>query len=248
MQDKDNITSPLGRLIKDGVVFQQNACVRSFEIDPEYKMSTKAIMNYLQETSVNYFKNVGLQVDTSFGITPGMRKMELVWVFRDMRVEVDQYPWVKLLRYSTGFVHRELVCVLSGSSLTSTQAKLDLAVMMNKRTRKACKLPEEVKEEIKPYLTVESDPMVEAQRYPVPRIETMDHVISGLTTTPDSIICSHELWKINFQYRKECLKDDVIQSLSRVTTNDRGVELEHLLRLDSGIQVLRATTAWRPRA
>ncbi|KAK8551206.1 hypothetical protein V6N13_119688 [Hibiscus sabdariffa] len=105
------------------------------------------------------------------------------------------------------------------------------------------------------------------QRYPVPRIQTMDHVISGLTpgwhdldvnyhvnnakyldwileTTPDSIICSHELWKINFQYRKECLKEDVIQSLSRLTTNDRGVELEHLLRLDSGIQVLRATTAW----
>ncbi|KAK8551207.1 hypothetical protein V6N12_039862 [Hibiscus sabdariffa] len=112
MQDKDNITSPLGttillllllrflgllqleckaltlagRLIKDGVVFQQNA----------------------RETSVNFFKNVGLQVDTSFGITPGMRKMELVWRWINILVGV------KLLRYSTGFVHRELVCVLSG--------------------------------------------------------------------------------------------------------------------------------------
>ncbi|KAK8474027.1 hypothetical protein V6N13_144281 [Hibiscus sabdariffa] len=233
-------------MIKSGVVFQKNVCVRSFEIDPEYRMSTKAIMNYLQETSLEYGKKLGLLVDARFGVTPGMCKLDLVWVFRDMRIEVDRYP-----------------CCF--------------AVMMNKKTRKSCKLPEEVKDELRAFVTtdVDLDPVIEAQRYSTPRIETMDHIRTGLTpgwndldvnyhvnnakyldwvleSTPDWIIYSHELWKINFEYRKECLKDDVIQSLSRVVTDEtdglsvRMVEMEHVLRLASGIQVLRARTGWRP--
>ncbi|KAE8736116.1 RING/U-box superfamily protein [Hibiscus syriacus] len=285
MQNKDNITSPLGTLIKGGQVFQQNACVRSFDIDTECKMSTKAIMNYLQEALLNYSKKAGLQVVRGFGTTPGMLKMDLVWVFRDMRIEVDQYPgWgdvVQILSWAFTWgmgVRYEWTMNDINNGETLVRASC-LAVMMNNKTRKACKLPEEVKDEIKAYLTMDADPIVKTQRCPIPRIETMDHIKSGLTpgwndldvnyhvnnakyvdwileSTPDWIIYSHELWKINFEYRKECLKDDVIQSLSRVVTNEtnhlwingvnRGVELEHVLRLESGIQVLRARTAWRP--
>ncbi|KAK8581242.1 hypothetical protein V6N12_071475 [Hibiscus sabdariffa] len=270
-------------MIKSGVVFQKNVCVRSFEIDPEYRMSTKAIMNYLQETSLEYGKKLGLLVDARFGVTPGMCKLDLVWVFRDMRIEVDRYPcWgdvVQIITWAcTTATGLRLDWTINDTNTSETLVRAScFAVMMNKKTRKSCKLPEEVKDELRAFVTtdVDLDPVIEAQRYSTPRIETMDHIRTGLTpgwndldvnyhvnnakyldwvleSTPDWIIYSHELWKINFEYRKECLKDDVIQSLSRVVTDEtdglsvRMVEMEHVLRLASGIQVLRARTGWRP--
>ncbi|XWS16392.1 hypothetical protein CRYUN_Cryun34aG0083300 [Craigia yunnanensis] len=260
-----------GRLIKGGRVFQQNVFIRSFELDTDYKVSTKAIMNYLQEASLNHRKKMGMSADALCGITPEMSKRDLLWVFRSMRIEVDHYPsW-----YTTGLIHQEgPVCVLTGLSMTSRQAKLYLAVMMNKITRKTCKLPEEVKQELKPFRMTDAEPIVEAERNSPPEVEIMDHIRTGLTpgwndldfnyhvnnakyldwileSTPGSLIYSYELSKINVEYRKECLKDDVIQSLSRVVTNgadkNQGIELEHVLRLESGPQVLRAWTAWRPK-
>ncbi|KAE8682403.1 hypothetical protein F3Y22_tig00111244pilonHSYRG00082 [Hibiscus syriacus] len=244
MQDKDNMTSPPGRLIKGGLVFQQNAC----------------------ETLLNYSKKLGLQVDKRFGTTPGMLKMDLVWVFRDMRIEIFNWTFTSGIGGRYEWIMND---INTGETLLRASC---LGLMMNKKTRKTCKLPEEVKDEIKVYPTMDADPIVETQRCPIPRIETMQiwidyvnyHVNNAkyldwiLESTLNSIIHIHELWKINFEYRKECLKDDVIQSLSRVVTNEtnhlwingcnRGVELEHILRLESGMQVLRARTAWRPRS
>ncbi|KAL1060676.1 hypothetical protein V6Z11_1Z079800 [Gossypium hirsutum] len=176
-----------------------------------------------------------------------------------------------------GLVHPEgPVYVLIGLSMTSNTGETlvrasCLAVMMNKNTRKTCKLPEEVKDEIKAYLREDVEPIVEAFKYSCPQTEAMDHIKTGLTpgwndldvnyhvnnakyldwileSTPDSIRDRHELWKMNFEYRKECLKDDVIQSLSRVVPSNeknRDIEVEHVLRLESGHQVLRARTVWR---
>ncbi|KAH1066501.1 hypothetical protein J1N35_031488 [Gossypium stocksii] len=278
--ENEEITSlsVAGRLVKGGLVFQQNVSVRSFEIDSEYKMSTKAIMNYLQEASLNYAKKIGLTIDTRFGITPGMCKMDLVWVFRGMHIEVDRYPcWgevVQILHWTSasGRTGVRFDWTINDINTGETLVRAScLAVMMNKNTRKTCKLPEEVKDELKDWLTVDVEPIVAAFKYSCPQIEAMDHIKTGLTpgwndldvnyhvnnakyldwileSTPDSIRDRHELWKMNFEYRKECLKDDVIQSLSRVVPNNekyRGIEVEHVLRLESGHQVLRARTVWR---
>ncbi|KAG8494747.1 hypothetical protein CXB51_012523 [Gossypium anomalum] len=266
--ENEEITSlsVAGRLVKGGLVFQQNVCVRSFEIDSEYKMSTKAIMNYLQEASLNYAKKLGQTIDARFGITPGMRKMDLVWVFRGMHIEVDRYPcWGEVVQ----ILHWTCASGRTGLRFDWTINDINTGETLN--TRKTCKLPEEVKDEIKAYLRVDVEPIVEAFRYSCPQIEAMDHIKTGLTpgwndldvnyhvnnakyldwileSTPDSIRDRHELWKMNFEYRKECLKDDVIESLSRVVPNNgknRGIEVEHVLRLESGHQVLRARTVWR---
>ncbi|MBA0691081.1 hypothetical protein Goari_008729 [Gossypium aridum] len=262
----------------DGPVFQQNVSVRSFEIDSEYKMSTKAIMNYLQEASLNYAKKLGLTIDPRFGITPGMRKMDLVWVFRGIHIEVDRYPcWgevVQILHWTcaSGRTGVRFDWTINDINTGETLVRAScLAVMMNKNTRKSCKLPEEVKDEIKAYLREDVEPIVEAFKCSCPQIEAMDHIKTGLTpgwndldvnyhvnnakyldwileSTPDSIRDRHELWKMNFEYRKECLKDDVVQSLSRVVPSNeknREIEVEHVLRLESGHQVLRARTVWR---
>ncbi|OMO54190.1 Acyl-ACP thioesterase [Corchorus capsularis] len=262
-----------GRLIRGGRFFE-NHIIRSSEIDPDNKVTARAIMNFLQlrstfvlnlkihracyrdlkfigqnvldaivqEASLNHMKKRGMSTNALFGVTPEMSKRDLLWVFRSMHIEVDCYP----------------SC---------------LAVLMNKKTRKTCKLPEEVKEEIKHFVHTDAKPIVEVERNLYPEIETMNHIRNGLTpgwhdldcnyhvnnakyldwileSIPGSIIYSHELSKIKLEYRKECLKDDVIQSLSKVVTNeiDQGIELEHALRLESGPEVVRARTAWRPKS
>ncbi|KAK8353107.1 hypothetical protein V6Z12_A05G135800 [Gossypium hirsutum] len=227
--ENEEITSlsVAGRLVKGGLVFQQDVSVRSFEIDSEYKMSTKAIMNYLQEASLNYAKKLGLTIDTCFGITPGMRKMDLVWVFRGKHIEVDRYPcWgevVQILHWTcaSGRTGVRFDWTINDINTGETLVRAScLAVMMNKNTRKTCKLPEEVKDEIKAYLRVDVEPIVEVFRYSCPQIDAMDHIKTGLTpgwndldvnyhvnnakyldwileSTPDSIRDRHELWKIN---------------------------------------------------
>ena len=55
--------------------------------------------------------------------------------------------------------------------------------MMNKKTRKTCKLPEEVKQEIKPFLMTDAEPIVEAGRNSSPEVEIMDHIRTGLTVS-----------------------------------------------------------------
>ncbi|OMO66837.1 Acyl-ACP thioesterase [Corchorus olitorius] len=268
-----------GRLIRGGRFFE-NHIIRSSEIDPDNKVTTRAIMNFLQEASLNHMKKWGMSTNALFGVTPEMSKRDLLWVFRSMHIEVDCYPsWADVIQVchwfcSSGRTGIRLDWIISNLKTGETLVRAScLAVLMNKKTRKTCKLPEEVKEELKHFVHTNAEPIVAVERNLYPEIETMNHIRDGLTpgwhdldcnyhvnnakyldwileSIPGSIIYSHELSKIKLEYRKECLKDDVIQSLSKVVTNeiDQGIELEHVLRLESGPEVVRARTAWRPKS
>ncbi|WRX27943.1 Acyl-ACP thioesterase - like 5 [Theobroma cacao] len=294
LKDEEMMTSPPatmehltteGRLINDGLVFQQNFSIRSFEIDSEYKVSARAIMNYLQESSLNHRKKMGMSSDSLVGVTPEMIKRDLLWIFRGMCIEVDRYPsWADVVQiyhriYTSGRTGLRLEWIVNDSKTGETLVRAScLAVMMNKKTRKTCKFPEEVKQELKPYLTTDAEPLFEADKILCPQVGKMDNIRTGLTScwhdldfnyhvnnakyldwilegTPTSLIHSHELSRVSLQYRKECLKDDVIQSLSRVVTKETGlstnnqeIELEHVLRLESGPELAGARTAWRPKS
>ncbi|OMO66836.1 Acyl-ACP thioesterase [Corchorus olitorius] len=271
-----------GRLMNAGKIFQQNFLIRSFDVDPDYKVSIKAIMNYLQDASVNYRKKMGMSAENLLGVTPEMRTRDLIWVYRCMCIMVDRYPswddFVQLHHWFSTSGRTGLRChwvindIKTGETLVRASS---LFVMMNKKTRKVCKLPEEVENEFKPYLTINAESIVENERNSCPKVETMNHIRTGLTagwndldfnyhvnnskyvdwileSIPRSPVHNQELCSINIEYRRECLKDDVIQSLSKVVTdeqtNHHGIELEHLLRLESGPEVLRAKTAWRPKS
>lgn len=60
---------------------------------------------------------------------------------------------------------------------------------------------------------------------------------------------------MTLEYRRECSKDNVLQSLARISgahvggLQDSGhVECQHVLRLEEGgAEVLRARTKWRPK-
>lgn len=78
-------------------------------------------------------------------------------------------------------------------------------------------------------------------------------VILFLQSAPQSILESHELFGMTLEYRRECGKDSVLQSLTSVS--DAGslaqsgrIECQHLLRLEDGAEIVRGRTKWRPKA
>jgi len=151
-------------------------------------------------------------------------------------------------------------------------------VMMNKLTRRLSKIPEEVRGEIEPYF-LNSDPVVAEDGRKLPKLDdkTADNIHKDLTprwsdldvnlhvnnvkyigwileSVPQAILESHELASMTLEYRRECGKDSVLQSLTAVSGaaignlgNAGEVECQHLLRLESGAEILRARTEWKPK-
>lgn len=75
-----------------------------------------------------------------------------------------------------------------------------------------------------------------------------------LQSAPQAILESHELTSMTLEYRRECGKDSVLQSLTAVSDTDIGglvnpgrIECQHLLRLEDGAEIVRGRTEWRPK-
>ncbi|KAF5945784.1 hypothetical protein HYC85_016012 [Camellia sinensis] len=73
-------------------------------------------------------------------------------------------------------------------------------------------------------------------------------------SAPPPILESHELSSLTLEYRRECGRDSVLQSLTKVSGGGGGgsvdsgyVECEHMLRLEDGPEILKARTEWRPK-
>lgn len=75
-----------------------------------------------------------------------------------------------------------------------------------------------------------------------------------LQSAPQPILESHELSSMTLEYRRECGRDSVLDSLTAVSGADMGnlahsghVECKHLLRLENGAEIVRGRTEWRPK-
>ena len=71
-------------------------------------------------------------------------------------------------------------------------------------------------------------------------------------SAPISILEKHELPNMALEYMKECGRDSVLQSLKSVSssaacTGEDGVRCEHLLQLESGAEIVKGYTEWRPK-
>lgn len=65
---------------------------------------------------------------------------------------------------------------------------------------------------------------------------------------------SHELASMTLEYRRECMRDSVLDSLTTVLGKGIGdlanfgqVECQHLLRLKDGADIVKGRTEWRPK-
>lgn len=79
-----------------------------------------------------------------------------------------------------------------------------------------------------------------------------------MQSAPISILESHELAGMTLEYRRECGKDSMLQSLTAVDDDDgdgstpegspgASIECRHLLRLECGAEIVRGRTEWRPK-
>ncbi|XP_062148566.1 palmitoyl-acyl carrier protein thioesterase, chloroplastic [Alnus glutinosa] len=274
----------LGRIVQDGFVFRQNFSIRSYEIGADRTASIETLMNHLQESALNHVKGAGLLGD-GFGSTPEMCKKNLIWVVTRMQVVVDRYPtWGDVVEVDTWVspsgkngMRRDWLLrdYKTGEILTRASS---VWVMMNKKTRRLSKIPEEVRGEIEPYF-MNSAPVVEEDSRKLQKLDdnTADYVRTGLTprwsdldvnqhvnnvkyigwileSAPLPILESHELSAMTLEYRRECGRDSVLQSLTAVSGTGVGnlvnlddIECQHLLRLEDGAEIVRGRTLWRPK-
>ncbi|XP_051114065.1 palmitoyl-acyl carrier protein thioesterase, chloroplastic [Andrographis paniculata] len=270
----------LGRIVQDGLVFSQNFSIRSYEIGADRTASVETLMNHLQETALNHVKHAGLLADGFGSTPEMCKRnliwvVTKMQVFVDRYptwgdvVQVD--TWVAAS--GKNGMRREWLLRDANTGDTLTRAS-SLWVMMNKETRKLSKIPDEVRQEIGGHF-VDSPPIVEDDSRKLPKLDdsTADHIRSGLTprwsdldvnqhvnnvkyvgwileSAPAHIVETHELAGMTLEYRRECMRDSVLQSLTSVgdmATPAGFVECQHLLRLESGGEIVKGRTQWRPK-
>ncbi|XP_038890785.1 palmitoyl-acyl carrier protein thioesterase, chloroplastic-like [Benincasa hispida] len=274
----------LGRIVQDGLVFTQNFSIRSYEIGADRTASIETLMNHLQETALNHVKTAGLLGDgfgstpemckkNLIWVVTKMRIMVDRYPTWGDTVQVD--TWVSAS--GKNGMRRDWLVYDCKTGDTLTRAS-SIWVMMNKETRKLSKIPEEVRIEIEPFF-MNTAPVIEDDGRRLPKIDddTADYVRTGLTpkwsdldvnqhvnnvkyigwileSAPPPILESHELSSITLEYRRECGRDSVLQSLTAVTGMDVGtlatasdVDCNHLLRFENGAEIVRGRTEWRPK-
>lgn len=274
----------IGRFMQDGLVFRQNFGIRSYEIGADRTASIETLMNHLQETALNHVKTAGLldggfgstpemSKRNLIWVVSKMRVLVDRYPTWGDVVQVD--TWVAAS--GKNGMRRDWVIRDSRTGDILTRAS-SLWVMMNKETRRLAKIPDEVRAEISSYF-VDSPPVMDEDSRKFPKLDdkSADYIRSGLTpkwsdldvnlhvnnvkyvgwileSAPVSLLESHELAGLTVEYRRECLRDSVVQSLTSVLSNDVGnlanggfVECQHLLRLENGGEILKGRTEWRPK-
>ncbi|CAN6902673.1 unnamed protein product [Brassica oleracea var. botrytis] len=271
----------LGRIVQDGLVFRQNFSIRSYEIGADRSASIETVMNHLQETALNHVKSAGLLENGFGSTPEMFKKNLIWVVARMQVVVDKYPTWGDVVEVDTWVsqsgkngMRRDWLVRDCNTGEIVTRAS-SLWVMMNKLTRRLSKIPEEVRGEIEPYF-VNSDPVIAEDSRKLTKLDdkTADYVRSGLTpswsdldvnqhvnnvkyigwileSAPAGMLESQKLKSMTLEYRRECGRDSVLQSLTAVSGCDVGnlgtageVECQHLLRLQDGAEVVRGRTEW----
>ncbi|CAK9220983.1 unnamed protein product [Sphagnum troendelagicum] len=256
-----------GRLVEGKLVYRQTFVIRSYEVGADKTASVETLMNHFQETALNHVWMVGLAGD-GFGATHAMIRHNLIWVVSRMQVQVEQYPaWgdvVEMDTWVTGsgkngmrrdWLVRDYKTGQVLARATSTW------VMMNQKTRRLSKMPNEVREEISPHFLERS--AIKENNIVTQKIKKLDDsaqlVRSGLTpkrsdldmnqhvnnvkyigwmmeSIPSAIQEGHELETLILEYRRECSQSDVVQSMTTLQEISNAsrigpLQFTHLLRL-----------------
>ncbi|KAE9609685.1 hypothetical protein Lal_00006380 [Lupinus albus] len=274
----------IGKIVQDGMVFRQNFSIRSYEIGADRTASIETVMNHLQETALNHVKTAGLLGDGFGSTPEMCKKNLIWVVTRMQVAVDHYPTWGDVVQVDTWVsasgkngMRRDWLLRDCNTGEILTRAS-SVWVMMNKLTRRLSKIPAEVREEIESYF-VNSAPILEEDKRKLTKLDdnTADYICAGLSprwsdldvnqhvnnvkyigwlleSAPQSILESHELSAMTLEYRRECGRESVLQSLTAVSSADVGnlahgghVECKHLLRLEDGAEIVRGRTEWRPK-
>ncbi|KAH7565148.1 hypothetical protein JRO89_XS09G0145900 [Xanthoceras sorbifolium] len=119
-------------------------------------------------------------------------------------------------------------------------------LMMDKKTRKVFKFIEEAREEIKPFIML-CDPIIHNNSRKLLKVDMdkADQVRTVVAYSCNSLLVysvaeNHELLALTLEYRKECNNGSLLQSFSRIISNNNDeIEFDHLLCLEGGQEIMR---------
>ncbi|KAL8463438.1 hypothetical protein ACS0TY_033415 [Phlomoides rotata] len=231
-----------GMIIEEGVRYRQTVVIRSYEVGPDKTTTIESILSLLQETALNHVWMSGLLSD-GFGATHGMMKNNLIWVVSRMQVQVDHYPiWGEVMEIDTWVgasgkngMRRDWLLRSKSTGLVFARAT-STWVMMNQKTRRLSKMPDEVRGEISPWF-IEKQAIEEESPEKIEKLDEkalfvnsdlkpkrsdldMNHHVNNvkyvrwmLEAIPDKFLEKHQLSDMILEYRRECGSSDVVQSL-----------------------------------
>ncbi|KAL5553043.1 hypothetical protein UlMin_040444 [Ulmus minor] len=254
-----------GLIIEGGVGYKQTLVIRSYEVGPDKTATLESILNLLQETALNHVWMSGLLSD-GFGATHGMMRNNLIWVVSRMQVQVDQYPiWGEIIDIDT-WVGASGKNGMRRDWLIRSQATGHVLargtstwVMMNRKTRRLSKMPEEVRAEISPWFIekyaikedvpekiVKLDDKAKYKNTDLkPKRSDLDmnqhvnnvkYVRWMLEAIPDHILESNQMSDITLEYRRECGSSDIVQSLCE--PDEDGIILNNGVNQDNDMSLL----------
>ncbi|KAM7253994.1 hypothetical protein ACFE04_031676 [Oxalis oulophora] len=237
-----------GIAIQGGVGYRQTVVIRSSEVGADKNATIECILNLLQETAINHLRTSGL-VGDGFGVTPGMLENNLIWIVTKLSVEIDKYPtWDEVLEVDTWLrpsgkngVQKDWIItnLVTGEVLGRATSNW---MMMNEKTRRLSKIPEEVKAEISPFFLEKKDEIAQKKieklvdaKYinnnlkPKRSDIDMNHHVNNvkysnwmLEAIPETILEECQLSSIILEFRRECGVSETIQSLCQ-PDEDNGV-------------------------
>ncbi|CAN4094353.1 unnamed protein product [Withania somnifera] len=274
----------LGKIVQDGFVFRQNFSIRSYEIGADRTASIETMMNHLQETALNHVKSAGLMHGGFGSTPEMSKRNLIWVVTKMQVVVDHYPTWGDVVQVDTWVaasgkngMRRDWLVRDSTTGDVLMRAS-SLWVMMNKETRRLSKIPDEARAEIEGYF-VDSPPVIDEDSRKLPKLDetTSDYIRTGLTprwsdldvnqhvnnvkyigwileSAPMQILEGCELSAMTLEYRRECRRDSVLQSLTSVLDKGNGdltdfgnVECQHVLRLENGGEVVKGRTEWRQK-
>ncbi|CAA2976379.1 palmitoyl-acyl carrier protein thioesterase, chloroplastic-like [Olea europaea var. sylvestris] len=236
----------LGRFVEDRFVYRQSFVIRSYEIGPDKTATMETLMNLLQETALNHVASSGL-AGNGFGATREMSLRKLIWVVTRIHVQVDKYSsWGDVVEIDTWVdaagkngMRRDWIIRDYNTHKIITRAT-STWVIMNRETRRLCKIPDEVKKEVQPFYLnrtsiatedIDSEKIEKVTEESAEKIRTglaprwsdMDanqHVNNVkyigwiLESVPINVLEDYNLTRMTLEYRRECRQSNVLESLT----------------------------------
>ncbi|KAI3524550.1 hypothetical protein L1887_03208 [Cichorium endivia] len=254
----------LGRMVQDGLIFRQNVYIRSYEVGPDGKALVETLMHLVQldsqEATANSMKTVGLMFE-GFG-SAEMSKKNLIWVMLKMQMIVDRYPtWGDILQIDickVPYGKNGVCCNITFCDCKTGEILVrasSIWVMMNKKTRKLSRFPNEVRTILEQYFMDTPPIVVQNTGTWSEREDNFDeHICKGLKSVPKTVMGKYEIDSMTLEYYRECTKDSVLQSITSILVNRNGeignfdVDCQHLLQHEKGGgngNVMKGTTRWR---
>ncbi|OVA09588.1 Acyl-ACP thioesterase [Macleaya cordata] len=238
----------LGRFVEGRFVYRQLFVIRSYEIGPDKTATMETLMNLLQETALNHVMSSGLAGD-GFGATHEMSLRKLIWVVTRIHIQVEKYSsWGDVVEVNTWVdaagkngMRREWVIRDNNTQQIITRAT-STWVIMNRETRRLSKMPEQVREEVKPfYLDRAAIAEADNDSNKIDKLsnETAESIRSGLAprwsdmdanqhvnnvkyigwileSVPINVLEDYNLTSMTLEYRRECRQSNLLESLTHM--------------------------------